>query len=259
MIDTHAHLNIEQYEENIDQIIQNAQKIGVNKIIVVGMDKKTSLKAIQLANQYDMIYATVGIHPSYVDNSNHNELNELYNKNKVVAVGEIGLDFYWREDNKKLQEQIFEEQIQKAIQLNLPVIIHARNSFLETYNIVKKYKNQLHGVFHCFSSNLSDAQKVIDLGFYIGIDGPITFKNKNQNLVEIVKNIDLKHILIETDSPYLTPEPYRGKTNQPANVYYVAKKIAEIKKLSIDEVINTTSNNAKNLFNLEVKKNEKNI
>ena len=259
MIDTHAHLNIEQYEENIDQIIQNAQKIGVNKIIVVGMDKKTSLKAIQLANQYDMIYATVGIHPSYVDNSNHNELNELYNKNKVVAVGEIGLDFYWREDNKKLQEQIFEEQIQKAIKLNLPVIIHTRNSFNETYNIVKKYKNQLRGVFHCFSSNLSDAKKVIDLGFYIGIDGPITFKNKNQNLVEIVKNIDLKHILIETDSPYLTPEPYRGKTNQPANVYYVAKKIAEIKKLSIDEVINTTSNNAKNLFNLEVKKNEKNI
>lgn len=253
MIDTHAHLNIEQYEENIEQIIQNAQKIGVNKIIVVGMDKKTSLKAIQLANQYDMIYATVGIHPSYVDNSNHNKLNELYNKNKVVAVGEIGLDFYWREDNKKIQEQFFEEQIQKAIKLNLPVIIHTRNSFNETYNIVKKYKNQLRGVFHCFSSNLSDAKKVIDLGFYIGIDGPITFKNKNQSLVEIVKNIDLKHILIETDSPYLTPEPYRGKTNQPANVYYVAKKIAEIKKLSIDEVINTTSNNAKNLFNLEVK------
>lgn len=251
MIDTHAHLNIEEYNEDIDDVIFRAKKKGVNQILVIGMDYKTSKRAIELSKRYDNIFATVGIHPGYVDESNLEQLLPLYKEKKVIAVGEIGLDYYWQDDNRTIQEEIFEEQIKLAINLNLPVIIHTRNSFNEAFQIVKKFEGKLKGVFHCFSSNLEDALKVIDLGFYIGIDGPITFKN-NQELEEIVKNVDLSKILIETDSPYLTPMPHRGKRNEPANVYYVANKIAEIKKMQIAEVIRITTNNAKKLFNLEV-------
>src|SRR5690554_5847582 len=215
------------------------------------MDLETSKLAIDIANNYENVFATVGIHPAYVNESNHFELDNLYNNKKVVAVGEIGLDFYWTKDNKELQLKVFEEQILKAITLNLPVIIHTRKSFNETYEIVKKYQGKITGVFHCFSSNLEDAKKVIKLGFYIGIDGPITFKNNNKELIEIVENIDLKHILIETDSPYLTPEPFRGKMNEPANVRFVAEKVAEIKKINLTEVINQTTKNANKLFKIK--------
>lgn len=251
MFDTHTHINTNKYKNIIDETLSKAKENGVNKIMAVGMDLPTSKIAIKLANNYKEIYATVGIHPAYVNNSDHNSLNDLYNNEKVVAVGEIGLDFYWTTDNKDLQLKVFEEQVKKAINLNLPIIIHTRNSFNETYEIVKKYKGKITGVFHCFSSNLEDAKKTIELGFYIGIDGPITYKNKNQELIEIVENIDLKHILIETDSPYLTPEPFRGKTNEPANVKYVAEKIAEIKQIDVLEVIKQTTFNALALFKIK--------
>lgn len=249
MIDTHAHINTKQYDNRIDEIVSNAKNNGVNKILAVGMDYETSLRAIELADSYNEIYATVGIHPSYVDDSNHLLLDILYKEKKVVAVGEIGLDYYWRTDNKVLQEKVFEEQILKAIHLDLPVIIHTRNSFNETYEIVKKYKGKLRGVFHCFSNDLEDAKKVIDLGFLLGVDGPVTF-NKNEPIRSIVESLDLKHFLIETDSPYLTPMPFRGKENQPAYVMYVAKKIAEIKNISVEEVIKQTTLNANSLFKL---------
>lgn len=249
MIDTHAHLNVTEYNDDIDEVIKRAKEKQVEKIIVVGMDYETSLKAIELSSKYHELYATVGIHPGYVNDSDHNKLNELYNNKKVIAVGEIGLDYYWTDDNRELQEKVFEEQIQKAITLNLPVIIHTRNSFKETYEIVKKYQGKVKGVFHCFSSDYNDALKAIELGFYIGIDGPITFKN-NQVLLEIVQNVPLEKLLIETDSPYLTPIPFRGKRNEPGNVYYVAQKIAEIKNISFDEVKKITTNNAVKLFNL---------
>lgn len=250
MIDTHAHLNINKYRHPISEVIKRAKNKGVNQIVVIGMDLDTSIEAIRLSNEHNNLFATVGIHPAYVDNSNHLELDYLYEDKKVIAVGEIGLDFYWRKDNKELQEKIFTEQIEKAIKLDLPVIIHTRNSFQETFDIVKKYQGKLRGVFHCFSSNLEDAKKVIDLGFYIGIDGPVTFK-KSDELHLIAKEISLDKILIETDSPYLTPEPYRGKTNEPANVYYVAKKIAELRNINLEEVIEQTTKNANELFRLE--------
>lgn len=251
LIDTHAHLNVRQYNKNIDEILKRAKEKGVSKIIVIGMDYKTSIRAIDLANKYTNLYATVGIHPSYVDNCCHLKLNDLYKSKKVIAVGEIGIDLYHRKDNKLLQEKVFEEQVQKAIKLDLPVIIHTRNSFDEAYNILKKYKGKVKGVFHCFSSNLQDAKKVIDLGFYIGIDGPITYQNSNKLLIDIINNISLDKILIETDSPYLTPNPHRGKINEPANVYYVAKEIASIKNISLNEVIKQTTINANKLFKLE--------
>ncbi|VEU80210.1 TatD family hydrolase [Haploplasma axanthum] len=249
MIDTHAHLNVSEYNDDVNDVVKRAKENQVKKIIVVGMDHETSLKAIELSTKYQELYATVGIHPGYVNDSDHMKLNGLYNNKKVIAVGEIGLDYYWTDDNRELQEKIFEEQIQKAILLNLPVIIHTRNSFNEAYEIVKKYQGKVRGVFHCFSSNYIDALKAIELGFFIGVDGPITFKN-NQMLVEIVQNIPLENLLIETDSPYLTPIPFRGKRNEPANVYYVAQKIAEIKNISFDEVKKVTTNNAVKLFNL---------
>lgn len=250
LFDTHTHINTKKYENILNKTISNAKENGVNKILAVGMDLETSKQAIKIANEYNEVYATVGIHPAYVNESNHLELDSLYKNEKVVAVGEIGLDFYWTIENKELQLKVFEEQILKAIKLNLPVIIHTRNSFDETYEIVKKYQGKLTGVFHCFSSDLKDAIKTIELGLYIGIDGPITFKNKNKELINIVENIDLKHILIETDSPYLTPEPFRGKMNEPANVKYVAEKIAEIKNISLEEVIKQTTINANKLFKI---------
>lgn len=251
MIDTHAHINMKEYDNNIEEVLLKAKNNGVNKIVVVGMDYESSIRAINLANKYPNLYATVGIHPAYVDNSNHEDLNKMYNNKKVIAVGEIGLDYYWQNKNKELQEIVFEKQLKKAIKLNLPVIIHTRNSFNETYQIVKKYKGKLRGVFHCFSSELEDALKVIDLGLYIGVDGPITFNN-NEPIRTIVEKISLEHILIETDSPYLSPTPHRGKTNDPSNLKYIAAKIAEIKNITENEVINTTSNNAKKLFSMEI-------
>ena len=251
MFDTHTHINTKKYENILENTITNAKNNGVNKILAVGMDLETSKLAIDIANNYENVFATVGIHPAYVNESNHLDLDYLYNNDKVVAVGEIGLDFYWTKDNKELQIKVFEEQLQKAINLNLPVIIHTRNSFKETYEIVKKYEGKITGVFHCFSSNLEDAIKTVELGFYIGIDGPITFKNNNTELIKIVKNIDLKNILIETDSPYLTPKPFRGKMNEPANVRYVAEKIAEIKNVDLSEVIKQTTKNAKKLFKIK--------
>jgi|SRR5690554_1915143 len=250
MIDTHAHINVEPLINNIETILKNAKTNGVSKIVAVGMDLETSLKAIKLANTYENIYASVGIHPGYVNNSDHEQLNHLYENKKVIAVGEIGLDFYHTDKNKDLQLVVFEQQIVKAIKLNLPIIIHTRNSFSEAYEIVKKYQGQVTGVFHCFSASLEDAKKAIDLGFYVGFDGPITFKKNNDELINIVKNIDINKILIETDSPYLSPEPFRHKKNEPANLIYIAKKLAEIKDLTFKEVVRVTSNNAKKLFNI---------
>lgn len=251
MFDTHTHINTNKFNNKLNDIIERAKANGVNKIMAVGMDLETSQKAIEIAQNYSNVYATVGIHPGYVDDSNHLDLDYLYNNKKVVAVGEIGLDFYWTDKNKDLQLKVFEEQVIKAIKLNLPIIIHTRNSFDEAYHIVKKYQGKVKGVFHCFSSNFTDAKKAIELGFYIGIDGPITFNSKNEDLIEIVQKIDLNKLLIETDSPYLTPVPFRGKPNEPANLIYVAKKIAELRNIKLEEVIKITTNNANKLFKIE--------
>ena len=251
MFDTHTHINTNKFTETLDDVIKRAKNSGVNNIMAVGMDLETSIKAIEIANKFENVYASVGLHPGYVDNNDHFDLDHLYKDKKVVAFGEIGLDFYWTDKNKDLQLKVFEEQIIKAIKLNLPVIIHTRNSFDEAYNIVKKYEGKVTGVFHCFSSNFTDAQKAIDLGFYIGVDGPITFNSKNEDLIEIVKKIDLNKLLIETDSPYLTPVPFRGKVNEPANLKYIAKKVAEIRNITFEKVVETTTNNAKKLFKIK--------
>lgn len=251
MIDTHAHLNVENFNHKIHETLDFALKQGVSKIIVIGMDQVSNQKAIDLAQKHPPLYASVGFHPGYLDQElDYVLLEKQLKEDKVVALGECGIDLYWRKDNLEYQKDVFLNQIKLASKTKKPIIIHTRDSFDQTYDVLKPFKNQVTGVFHCFSSTLADAIKVIDLGFYIGIDGPITYK-KNTELVELVKAIDIKHILIETDSPYMAPVPYRGKENQPGYVLEVAKKIAEIKNMTVDEVIKVTTQNASKLFNLE--------
>jgi len=247
MIDTHAHLNTPDFEKDIEQVIKRAQEVGVKNIIVIGMDDTSNQLALKLAERHEMIYATIGLHPGYVDDHDTLAIESYLAHEKVVAIGECGLDFYWTDENKERQEAVFLFQIELAIKHNLPLVIHTRNSFERAYEMLTPYKGRVKGVFHCFSSDLTDVHKAIDLGFYIGIDGPITFK-KNDVLVDIIKGMDLNYLLIETDSPYLAPMPFRGQRNEPSYVSYVARKIAEIKEIEIAEVIRITTENAKRLF-----------
>ena len=251
IIDTHAHLNMEDFDQEIDLILSRALENDVTRIIVIGMEDKSNKKAIRLADEHDMLFATVGIHPGYVDDDQNTEnLRAYMNHPKVVAIGECGLDFYWRNDNKALQMKVFDAQIKLAIEYKKPLVIHTRNSFEEAYQMVLPYKGLVKGVFHCFSSDLNDARKAIDLGFMIGIDGPITFK-KNDILRTIVEQIPLEYILVETDSPFMTPIPFRGKRNEPGNTKYVVEKIAEIKRMNIHEVAKITLENAMRLFQIK--------
>ncbi|TNF09463.1 MAG: TatD family deoxyribonuclease [Bacillota bacterium] len=249
IIDTHAHVNTKEFDHDLDDTILRAKVNDVTDIIVIGMDEYHNQRALEIANQYEHLYATIGLHPGYVDEGTTEHIEPLLKHPKVVAIGECGLDLYWQQDNIELQKKVFIEQIELSIKYQLPLVIHTRNSFNEAYDCLKPYAGKVKGVFHCFSSHLNDAKKAIDLGFMIGIDGPITYKNA-QDIKEIAQHIDLKHILVETDSPYLSPIPHRGKRNEPANTKEVVKKIAEIKGLSIDEVASITYENAKRLFHI---------
>lgn len=249
MIDTHAHLNMDEFKDDLEDVLNRAINSDVLGILVIGMDEPSNLRAIHLASSHDILYATVGVHPGYVDHQTTHHLKNLLKHEKVVAIGECGLDFYWQIENRNLQIETFVEQIKLAVETGLPLVIHTRNSFTEAYDCLLPYKGQVKGVFHCFSSNLEDAKKAIDLGFMIGIDGPVTYKN-NKLLDEIIKGIDLSHILVETDSPFMTPVPYRGQRNEPSYVTQVVKKIAEIKQMTFDEVKIKTTQNAIKLFKL---------
>lgn len=247
LIDTHCHLSYEDYE-NLDEVIKNMNGI----MIASGCDDKTNKEVLELTQKYPNVYGTLGIHPTEIDSINH-ESFEIIEKNinnpKIVAIGEIGLDYYWVKDNKEKQKEIFIKQLELAQKYNKPVVIHTRDSVQDAYDILKQYK--LKGTIHCFSSSLEMAKEFIKIGYKIGVGGVITFKN-SVKLQEIVKELDLKDILIETDSPYLTPEPYRGKRNKPEFVYYVAKKISELKNIKIEDVINITGNNAIEQFDLNL-------
>ena len=247
LIDTHCHLSYEEYD-NLDEIIKNIDGI----MIASGCNDKTNLEVLELINKYDNIYGTLGIHPEEVENISKESfkiIEDNLNNPKVVAIGEIGLDYYWTKDNIDIQKEIFEEQLKLALKYNKPIVVHSREAIQDTYNILKKYN--LKGSIHCFSSSLEMAKEFIKLGYKIGVGGTLTFKN-SKKLQEIVKELDLKDLLLETDSPYLSPEPFRGKRNQPSNVYYVAKKIAELKNVEIVDVLNTLNNNAIAEFDLKV-------
>ncbi len=250
IIDTHCHLNIEEFENKIEETLSFAKASDVQKMIVIGMYPKANTDAVSLANRYPELYATVGIHPSYVDEPYIEENIIEFTKNKkVVAIGEIGIDLYWVKDNLEKQISLFKAQLELAIKLDLPVVIHMRNSVNEVYEVLKAYK-QVRGVMHCFSEDIVWANKFIELGFYIGIGGPVTYK---KNLVgkELAKLVPLDRLVIETDSPYLAPSPYRGKENQPAYTKYVAEEIANLRGMTVSEIKEITTLNAIELFRLE--------
>lgn len=247
MIDTHAHINIKPLINDPLTIIKNAKELNVNKIICIGINKKTNLVAVNLAKQYHEVYATVGYHPSEVaETLDLKLLEEQLALEKVVALGEIGIDLYWTKNNLERQKEVFIKQIDLAIKLKMPVIIHSRNSADVIYELIKDKKG-LTGVMHCYSEHEELLEKFIKLGFYIGVGGIVTFKNALL-VKEIAKRIPLNRLLIETDSPYLAPVPFRGKTNEPKNVSYVLKELSLLLKIEEEELIKITTNNAKNLF-----------
>ena len=255
--DTHTHLSTKQFNENIQEVINNAYQEKVFNMIVVGMDKENNQRCIDLTYQYDGLSAAVGIHPSDVDNNDIIDLIPLLSNKNVVAIGEIGIDLYWRKDNLERQKEYFIKQLDLSIKYNLPVIIHTRDSFDIVYDIVKSYNGKIKGVFHCFSSNHANAIKVIQLGMYIGISGTVTYP-KALEIQEVAKYIPLDRIVIETDCPYLPPQKYRGKQNQPVFVIEVAKKIAELKELPLETIANQTTENAKSIFKIKGDNYEKN-
>ena len=254
MIDSHAHLDDPRFSEDRDEVIKRAQDAGLESIITIGCDLKTSRAAVELADRYDLIYATVGVHPheaKSADDSVYDELRRLAAHDKVVAWGEIGLDYHYMHSLKEVQLRVFREQIHLAKELGLPLVIHMREAQADTLTVLKKEgASQIGGVFHCFSGDLNTAQAAPEMNFMISVAGVVTFP-KAHRLQEVVQKTSLDHLMIETDCPYLTPVPYRGKRNEPCHVRHVAEKIAELKPaVSYEDVARITSNNAKRLFKM---------
>lgn len=250
MIDTHSHLLDDVFKDDLLDCIERCKKNNINKIVLVGFDRLTNDKAQELAKKYDIFYPTAGIHPEEViDLNDLSYLEEFINSHKVVAIGECGLDYHWSKDKIELQKVIFEGQIKMAIKYNLPLIIHSRDAIQDTYDILEKYKGQVRGVMHCYSGSLEMAYRFLDLGFYIGLDGPVTFKNAKEPK-KVASSIPLDRLLLETDCPWMTPTPYRGKRNESSYLIYIAEEIAKLRSISIKEVEEVTDRNAEKLFNI---------
>lgn len=253
LFDSHAHLDSARFGKDREAVINRAKAAGVEYIMNPGADYETSINAVKLAEEYDFIYAAVGIHPhdaSSLDDMMLALLKKMARHDKVKAIGEIGLDYHYDHSPRDVQKFWFRKQLQMAKNLGLPVIIHDREANQDVFNILREENSFETGVLlHCYSGSAELARQYVKLGAYISIAGPVTFKNARKT-VEVVEAIPLDHLLIETDSPYLTPHPYRGKRNESAYVQYVAEKIAEIKQLSYEEVAKQTALNAKNYFKI---------
>lgn len=253
LVDTHAHIYLDEFDEDRKIVIEKAEKEGIGKICMPAIDSTTHEKLLEMEEQFpDHCKSMMGLHPCSVKENYKNELliaRKYLDKKKFIAIGEIGLDFYWDITFKDQQYKAFEQQIEWALQYNIPVVIHSRNSLEECIDVVSKYqKGNLKGVFHCFSGNLEHAKKISDLGFYMGIGGVLTFKNSG--LDKVMKEIDLDHIILETDAPYLAPVPFRGKRNECGYLKYIVQKLAEIKEMDIEEAAKITTTNAQKLFEL---------
>lgn len=253
LIDSHAHLDDSRFDKDREQLIKDLGNNNIELIINPGSDVATSVKAVSLAQKHENIYAAIGVHPHEVEDMEDETielLRSLSKKEKVVAIGEIGLDYYYDNSPRELQKKWFREQIKLAKELDLPIIIHDRDAHQDTYDIIKELKDDsLRGVLHCYSGGVELAREFIKLGFYISFAGPITFKNAKVSKL-VAKEIPLEKMLIETDSPYLTPHPHRGKRNEPLYVRFVAGEIAQLKGISFDEVMNITNKNARELFGI---------
>jgi TatD DNase family protein len=251
--DTHAHLNAEQYSEDLTEVIDRALETGVSNIVVVGFDRPTIERAMELIEQYHFMYASVGWHPvDAIDMTDEDLLwiEELSKHPKVVALGEMGLDYHWDKSPKDIQKEVFRKQIQLAKKVKLPIIIHNREATADIVEILKEENAQeVGGIMHCFSGSPETAKECVDMNFYISLGGPVTFKNAKKPK-EVAEVIPMDRLLIETDCPYLAPHPFRGKRNEPGYVKLVAEQIAEIKGMSLEEVAEKTTANAKKLFGI---------
>lgn len=259
IFDSHAHLDDEKFDQDRENIIEEIKKAGITKVISAGYNLEASKEAVEIAKKYDWIYATVGISPNDIPQTeeelwkNISEIEKIVkeNKEKIVAIGEIGLDYYWEKDEKRrnLQKRAFIKQIELANKLELPIVIHTRDAAVDTIEILKTNQVIKKGVFHCCPQNQELIKQALNLGFYISFAGPITFKN-SKNAEEIIKLVPNEKMLIETDSPYLAPEPVRGTRNDPRNVKYIAEKIAKTKQISIEEVEKMTFENTCKIFKI---------
>jgi TatD DNase family protein len=251
--DTHVHLNAEQYEEDVKEVIGRALEEGVKNMMVVGFDRPTITRAMELIEEYDFLYASVGWHPVDAIDMTDEDLQwieELSSHPKVVALGEMGLDYHWDKSPKEIQHEVFRRQIQLAKKVKLPIIIHNREATSDLISILKEEgAEEVGGIMHCFSGSVETAKECLDMNFYISLGGPVTFKNAKKPK-EVASEIPLDRLLIETDCPYLAPHPYRGKRNEPAYVKLVAEQIAELKGISVEEVAEITTENAKKLFDI---------
>ena len=248
-IDTHCHIS-KNYYDDINEVITDSKNNGLEKIIISCCAVEDIEESLNIINNYDNVYATFGYHPDQIDkvcDEDFKKLETLIKTNqKIVGIGEIGLDYHYGTDKEK-QKRLFKEQLKIAQRLNLPVVIHSRDATKDTIDILKMFN--VSGVIHCFSGSLETANIYISMGYKLGIGGVLTFKNSK--LYKVIENINLENIVLETDSPYLTPEPYRGKTNSSKYIPIIAKKLAEVKKVSIEEVAKITTNNAYLIFDLK--------
>lgn len=256
LFDSHAHYNDEKFNEDREELLEKIKQEGITRLVSAGYSLESSNKAIQLSQKYDFIYATVGISPNDIPETigefevQLKQIEELLqNKSKIVAIGEIGLDYYWNKENKQIQQQAFIKQMELANTVGLPIVIHTREAVMDTIEILKKYPVLKKGVFHCCPLNRELVKEALKLDFYTSFAGPITFKNA-KNADEIIQMVPMEKIVIETDSPYLSPEPNRGKRNDSRNVRYMAEKIAQVKQLPVEEVAKITYTNALNLFEI---------
>ena len=247
LVDTHCHINL---TDDIDSLVMDAEKNNVLKFIISGCDAKSIRDGLEIIYRYPSIYMTVGFHPDEADNIDDKDIEDLERliktNKKIVGIGEIGLDYYHNDMNKDRQREIFVKQIELAEKYDLPIVVHSRESIQEVYDILKEHHTR--GVIHCFSGSLEMAKLFIDLGFYLGIGGVLTFKNSK--LKEVVEALPLDNIVLETDSPYLAPEPYRGHTNYPQNIKIVAQAIRKIKNITLEEVTEKTTENVNKIYNL---------
>lgn len=249
--DSHSHYNDEKYDQDREELIREIYKQGITRTVCIGYDIEKSKQALEIANKHSYVYASCGISPNDIDDfseENLNKIEEIAKEKKIVAIGEIGLDYYWNKENKEKQKELFIKQIEIANKLEKPIIIHTRDAVMDTLEILKKYPVKEKGIFHCCPLNPELIKEGVKLGFYISFSGNVTFKNaKPENAILEVPN---EKILIETDCPYLTPEPFRGKRNDSIKVKLVAEKIAHIKNMKLEDIAKITYENANRIFKI---------
>ena len=254
IFDTHCHLNSEELYSRLDEVLENAKKVGVDKFLVIGWNKESSLLAVKMAHEYEGIYAAIGFHPTDIDgvsDEDYNEVMSLVDDPKVVAVGEIGLDYHWVKDpvQRAKQKEWFIKQIDFANKHHKPISIHNREAFEDCLNILKEHKPLYSGVMHCYSGSVELLKDVLDLGLYIGLDGPLTFTNA-KTPKEVCEEVPLERLIVETDSPYLSPHPLRGTVNEPANIALVIDEITRIKGISKKHILDVLYENSCRLFHV---------